>query len=157
MRRVIAATTLATLLAARLGAQVRPGPTTEWRAETVIGNGVQALGGFGVALPVGTYVRLAGIGSAGVRFTGETSLPMGRAEVMARFLLDPFRESRRGLSIGAGGGLVLGEGRPRAVLLIALELEGERRASGWVPALQAGLGDGARIALVLRRGSRRWR
>ena len=73
--------------------------------------------------------------------------------MLARFLLDPFRQTAYGLSLGGGLGVRAESGeRVRPVLLVAVDLEGRRSWGGLVPAFQAGLGDGVRFGVVLRRG-----
>jgi hypothetical protein len=76
----------------------------------------------------------------------------GRAEVVGRFLLDPFRQSRWGFY--GGGGLIarLDEGddvRGYVTLLLGVEPPGNGQ---WLPALELGIGGGTRVALVVRRG-----
>lgn len=81
-----------------------------------------------------------------------------RTDLISRFSLDPFRQSRWA-PYGAAG--LSGRFRPakaggsRGYLLLVLGVEGPLAAgkrTGWVPAIEAGLGGGARIAFVLRRG-----
>ena len=109
--------------------------------------------GGGVTRELGRYVRLDGVLAAGVaRARGET-LGSGRAEVVGRFLLDPFLQSRWGFH--GGGGIIarLDEGAdPRGyiTLLFGAELPNEGR---WRPAIEIGIGGGTRIALVVRRGA----
>lgn len=120
----------------------------------MVGNDPAIQAGVGAQIPAGTYVRLGITGAVGARAGSVADSRLdGRVDLLGRFLLDPFRQSRYGLS--AGGGLSArfepGE-RVKPLLLVALEVEGRRRASGWVPALQLGLGGGTRIGLILRRG-----
>jgi hypothetical protein len=114
--------------------------------------GVEAAYGFTV--PMGIYVRsglVAGIGAG--RHGAE-----GRSDLVSRFSFDPFRQSRWAPYAGAGlsgryrSGL---DGGSRAYILIFLGVEGPvpfGERSGWVPAVEVGLGGGARIGLILRRG-----
>jgi hypothetical protein len=75
----------------------------------------------------------------------------GRLDVLARFLLDPFRQSRWGFSAGAGVSLRADPGdRARPRLFAALDLEGRRSRRGITPALQLGLGGGVRGGVGLR-------
>ncbi|MCY7380387.1 MAG: hypothetical protein LH467_13745, partial [Gemmatimonadaceae bacterium] len=115
--------------------------------------------GAGVQVPLGIYVRLGLIGAAGRRLGSDSTRPPGRSrasgrvDILARFLLDPFRQTTYGLSLGGGLGLRVESGeRVRPVLLVAVDLEGRRSRHGLVPAFQAGLGDGVRLGIVLRRG-----
>ena len=74
-----------------------------------------------------------------------------RADLAVRYLLDPFAEYKWGPY--AGGGLTVrrdGARRARAGLMLVLGVEG-RRAKRWTPALEFALGEGTRLALVLRR------
>ena len=114
--------------------------------------GVEA--GLGVTVPAGIYVRTGLIGGVGAgRHGGE-----GRTDLVSRFSLDPFRQSR--WAPYAGGGISGRyrsrlDGGSRAYLLIFLGVEGGLpigRTEGWVPAVELGLGGGARVAVILRRG-----
>lgn len=110
--------------------------------------------GYGFTVPVGLYLRsglVAGIGAGrhGVE---------GRTDLIARFSFDPFRQSR--WAPYAGGGLSGRyrselDGGSRAYLLLFLGLEGPLplgETSGWVPAVEVGLGGGGRVGVILRRG-----
>jgi hypothetical protein len=110
--------------------------------------------GFGVSVPAGIYVRTGLVGGVGPGRHGVES----RADFIARFSLDPFRQSRWAPYAGAG---LSGRFRPTAdggangFLLVFLGLEGplpDRQLSGWVPALEVGLGGGARVGVILRTG-----
>ena len=114
--------------------------------------GVEAVYGFTV--PVGIYVRsglVAGIGAGrhGVE---------GRTDFISRFSFDPFRQTRWAPYAGAGlSGRYRSklDGGVRAYLLVFLGVEGPLplgELSGWVPAVEVGLGGGARVGLILRRG-----
>jgi hypothetical protein len=73
-----------------------------------------------------------------------------RADVGARFVLDPFWESSWSL-YGSGGISVLYDEREawRPVAVVAVGIEGSR-TSKVTPALELGLGGGVRIGLSLR-------
>jgi hypothetical protein len=110
--------------------------------------------GVGVTIPAGIYLRtglVAGIGA------GNGGLE-GRSDLVARFSLDPFRQSDWAPYAGAGlsGRYRSAEvGGSRAYLLVFLGIEGplrNRASPGWVPALEVGLGGGGRVGVVLRRG-----
>jgi hypothetical protein len=125
----------------------------EVRADVVTGHRPALQLGAGVQIPFGYYVRLGLDGAAGVRVDDVTPRADARIDVLTRFLLDPFRQSRYGLSVGGGVGLrAEPHDRVRPLLLVAIDLEGRRGVSGWAPAVQVGLGGGARLGLVLRRG-----
>lgn len=141
--------------AQRPAARVSP----ELRADVILGDRAAVHLGAGVQIPLGTYARLGLSGAAGRRLEGGAARPPGRSaasgriDVLARFLLDPFRQTAYGLSVGGGLGIRAESGeRVRPVLLVAVDLEGRRSKGGLVPAFQAGLGDGVRLGLILRRG-----
>jgi hypothetical protein len=68
-----------------------------------------------------------------------------RGDVITRFVFDPFRQQRWGLSLG--GGLSF---RKRTYLAVVIDLEGPE-VSGFLPALQLGVSGGVRGAVILRR------
>ncbi len=104
--------------------------------------GVEA--GYGFTVPAGIYVR--------------SGLVAGFGAGRPRFSLDPFRQSRWAPYAGAGlSGRYRSErdGGSHAYLLIFLGLEGPLAlgtSQGWVPAFEVGLGGGARVGVILRRG-----
>ncbi|MFL5509308.1 MAG: hypothetical protein ACJ79J_06900 [Gemmatimonadaceae bacterium] len=115
-------------------------------------SGVEA--GLGISVPAGLYMRAGVVGGLGVGQNGAE----GRTDLFARFSLDPFRQSR--WAPYAGGGIsaryrVDEDGGSHAYLLVFLGVEGPLatgRTSGWVPAFEVGLGGGARVAAIIRRG-----
>lgn len=115
-------------------------------------SGVEA--GLGISVPAGLYMRAGLVGGLGVGQNGAE----GRTDLFARFSLDPFRQSR--WAPYAGGGIsgryrVHEDGGSHAYLLVFLGVEGPLatgRTSGWVPAFEVGLGGGARVAAIIRRG-----
>jgi hypothetical protein len=115
-------------------------------------SGVEA--GFGVSIPAGIYVRTGLVGGVGAGLHGVES----RADFISRFSLDPFRQSRWAPYAGAGLSgrfRASADGGAKGFLLIFLGIEGplpDRQLSGWVPALEVGLGGGTRVAVILRRG-----
>jgi hypothetical protein len=108
-------------------------------------------GGAGLQIPAGYYARIgldAAVGADVAHGVSETS---GRVDVLARFLFDPFRQTRWGVSAGAGVSVRAREGdRVRPYLLAVMDLEAPRTSSGLAPAVQVGLGGGVRVGLVLR-------
>jgi hypothetical protein len=126
----------------------------EARLDAIIAHTTAVEGGLGLTIPAGIYVRsglVAGIGAGrhGVE---------GRTDLISRFSLDPFRQSRWA---PYGGGGVSGryrsklDGGSRAYLLLFVGVEGPLpfgRTSGFVPAFELGLGGGARFGVMLRRG-----
>ena len=101
-------------------------------------------------MPLGTYVRSGLIGGVGpitnpLRFTA-------RAELVGRFLLDPLYEHRWGPYVAGGLGVA-----SHPYLLVVLGLEGPKWG-GITPALEAGVGDGLRVGIALRRSQvKGWR
>ena len=107
------------------------------------------ISGSPTVIPAGYYTRVGIIAAVGSRV--DSAAVTGRVDVIARFLLDPFRQSRWGLS--AGGGLTLGAeqgDRVRPALVAVIDLEGPRTAYRFSPAIQVGLGNGTRVGVVLR-------
>ena len=142
------------LAASPLAAQAytfHPAVQPELRAEVVVARRVAVVGMAGLNTPFGLYVR-AGINvGLGVADTREGAALALRADAVARFLLDPFAQHTWGPY--AGGGLTVwrdGAESARAGLLLLLGVEGRRRGR-WTPAIEAALGEGARLAVVLRR------
>lgn len=127
---------------------------TEWRVDGLFARSSGVEAGLGVSVPAGIYVRNGLVGGVGVGRHGAE----GRTDLVSRFSLDPFRQSRWALY---GGGGISGryrrkdDGGAHAYLLIFVGLEGPLplgRTSGWVPAFEVGLGGGARVGVILRRG-----
>lgn len=141
--------------AATAGAQTpQQSLQTEWRVDGIFArtSGVEA--GLGVSIPQGVYVRTGLVAGVGVGRHGAE----GRTDLLSRFSLDPFRQSRWALY---GGGGISGryrtreDGDSRAYLLLVVGLEGPLplgRTEGWVPVVEVGLGGGARLGVGVRRG-----
>jgi hypothetical protein len=105
----------------------------------------------GANVPVGLYVRVGTAVGAGVADSDNGTVTATRADLSLRFLLDPFAEHAWGPY--AGGGLTVrrdGTDPARAGLLLVLGVEG-RRARRWTPAVEVALGEGVRLAVVLRK------
>ena len=162
--RIVAAWALAAAVAgAPAAAAQQPAPPPvqpEVRLDAIAGHDPAIQLGAGVQIPTGYYARIGVDVAVGVPAGRSTSAALtrhgvdGRVDLLARFLLDPFRQTAYGLSLGGGAGLRAEPGdRVRPVLLVALDVEGRRSARGWVPALQMGLGGGVRIGVILRRGA----
>jgi hypothetical protein len=110
--------------------------------------------GAGLNVPVGTYLRVGVIAAGGTSWDDARSGTSLRFDVIGRFTFDPFRERRWGLS--AGGGLsvrydhaVRGSRQWRPLLALVVDVEG-RRLGSIAPALQLGLGGGARVGAIIR-------
>lgn len=156
---------LAPIGAAARGQVPRPAAQPELRLDAIAGHQPAVQLGAGVQIPMGYYVRVGLDAAAGIA-TGDKKALIGSAEsppgrldgrvdVVARFLLDPFRQSAYGLSVGGGLSARAEPGdRVRPRLLVAMDLEGRRSTHGLVSALQVGLGGGVRVGVVLRRGAR---
>ena len=126
----------------------------EGRVDAIVARTAGVEAGLGLSVPSGIYMRtglVAGIGAGrhGVE---------GRTDLISRFTLDPFRQSRWAPYAGAG---VSGryrtklDGGSHAYLMIFLGVEGPLAlgaTSGIVPAFELGLGGGARFGVILRRG-----
>ena len=125
--------------------------------------------GASLIIPASPYVRTALTAAGGYIWRDQAWARVSRYEATGRFLLDPFRESRYGLSFGAGVGMTNSDGlygrpdpvgdrpqrwRPFMVALADLEL---RKSAGLTPAVQVGIGSGIRSGLVLRTATNRWR
>jgi hypothetical protein len=151
---------LALLLLGTGGARAQNSPPSysEYRADAIVGRGTSAQLGIGAVIPGGVYARMSVDGAAGATWRDGATHGSGRVDVIARFLLDPFREAPVGLSFGAGLSVpyVDGDAHVRPYLTFVADIEGRRR-SGLTPALQIGLGGGARVGIVLRRSVSRWR
>ncbi|HEX2693352.1 MAG TPA: hypothetical protein VHL12_04760 [Gemmatimonadaceae bacterium] len=108
----------------------------------------------GLTVPTGIYVRTGLIGGLG----GGPHGVEGRTDLVARFSMDPFRQSRWAPYAGAGLSgryRTAAAGGARAYLLVFLGIEGPLRrgaAGGWVPALEVGLGGGTRVGIGIRKG-----
>lgn len=128
-----------------------PNRTFQWelRAEGSVTPSPGAFLGGGVNIPAGAYARVGAVLSAGVmRDHGET-FSAQRGDLIVRFLLDPYAERRLGLYLGGGiGGMIVdGDGSGHLVFVVGAEGSSRGRI---VPAVEAALGGGARIAVVLR-------
>jgi hypothetical protein len=125
----------------------------ELRADVIAADRATSVqGAVGLEIPLGYYVRVGLLGGAGLsRARDGSSHAAGRVDLLGRFLLDPFRQSRLGFSAGAGVSLRAESGdRVRPQLLVALELEGRRSSHGVSPSFQLGLGGGVRAGVALR-------
>ena len=108
-----------------------------------VGGGVQVLAGY--------YARIAVIGAAGTDVTDGSRVGSGRLDLVGRFLLDPFRQSSWGLSVGAGVSLRARSGdHVRPYLLTVVDVEGPRAGNGVAPSLQVGVGGGVRLGAGVR-------
>jgi hypothetical protein len=127
-----------------------PKARIEGRLDALIASRTATELGAGIFVPLGTYVRSGLIGGVGP-ITNPLRLS-GRAELVARFLLDPLYEHRWGPYVAGGLGVA-----SHPYVLVLLGLEGPR----WgrvTPALEAGVGNGVRLGIALRRSQvKGWR
>src|SRR5688500_8445923 len=152
---LVLATLLVTALPAVAEGQGRPQPVQhELRLDGLFANQTAVHAGYGVSVPAGLYVRAGLVLGAGV---GRHGLA-GRRDLIGRLSFDPLRQSRRVLYGGAdvSGRINLSEvSDAKAYLLFFLGVEGplpDGRTRGWVPAIEIGLGGGARVGVLIRRG-----
>ena len=126
MRSRFAALFAALVPAAALAQEFSFQPRTqvELRADGLAGPPGALQLGAGAKVPAGWYVRLGATLAAGPAWRDGRTVASARADVAARFLLDPFRESPWGAY--AGGGLTTS--RPWSVK--GMGLPGRKRASG---------------------------
>ncbi len=146
---------LASLLVppAKLAAQ-RPdglGGRTELRLDVRPLNAAEV--GVGFAVPTTLYMRVGALVAGGAVRDGDTTRAVGRVEGFVRIPFDPLFE-RRWAPYVTGGGAVscAAERRCTPLLVLRVGLEGPRQGAGsWTPALEAGVGGGLRLAVLLRR------
>jgi len=152
---VLVASSLAATVPAWIDAQVvEQAFQSELRLDAIFARGSAVEAAYGFTIPAGIYVRTGLVGGIGVGRHG----PEGRTDLIARFSFDPFRQSRWAPYGGAGvSGRYRSEldGGSKAYLLVFLGVEGPLplgELKGWVPALDVGLGGGARVGVILRKG-----
>jgi len=149
--RMVASLVLSLLAAGVAGAQEarRSVPRLLLRSDVFLARADAVQAAAGLTLPLGNYVRLDGVAGAGVEWSGGESRGSGRVDLVGRFLLDPFRQSRWSGYGGAGLSALHTEHDWRGYMLAVVGVEGPggRR---FLPALEIGLGGGTRIGLVLR-------
>ena len=160
LRRCFAALVVV-VAAKRVGAQEQslvPPLYAELRVDAIVARQTAAQAGAGVVIPLGIYVRFSIDAAGGATFGDGTSRASGRVDAISRFLLDPFRETPVALSVGGGLSVpyVDGQSRVRPYLTAVVDVEGRKRGK-FTPALQIGLGGGARVGLVFRASQPRWR
>jgi hypothetical protein len=147
--------------AQRVGAPAPAATQRDGRHETVLpevrvdafaGRSVGAQLGAGVALDAGFYTRLALLVAGGVeRRPGGALVGAQRAEAVLRFHTDPLRKSSPGVYLGGGLGVRRGGSGPtRGVLLAGGGLVGAY-GHHLAPAVELGVGGGARLGVALRR------
>lgn len=145
------------IAASPAAAQAPRGAQVEGRLDAIAARTPTLQAGVGGNVPAGLYVRLAATAAAGLAVRDGATRGAARADLAARFHLDPFRESRFGL-YGLAGLSAMGDGfegwRPRVLVGLGLE---SRPRGGRVLAGELALGGGVRAAVVLRRARARGR
>jgi hypothetical protein len=135
-----------------------PAHYTEYRGDAIVARGTTAQLGAGEVVPIGFYVRFSVDGAAGATWRDGATHASGRVDALARFIFDPLREVPVGLSLGGGLTVPYVSGDKRVRPLIAAVIDVEGRMHGPItPAIQIGLGGGARVGFVLRTSALRWR
>lgn len=137
--------------AAQFGDRPSASPRWEGRLEATAAEAPGAHVGIGLGMRAGWYVRPSLLLAAGaVQGSDDVWRGSQRADIVVRFLLDPFGERPRGWYGGAGVSVQQVAGRSRGVLLLLAGVEGRARA-GFRPAIEVGVGGGVRLGVVLRR------
>jgi hypothetical protein len=119
------------------------------RADVIISSRSAAHLGAGVSWRTGTYLRSGVEGGIGASEEGIG----GRVDLVNRFHLDPFRESR--WAPYAGGGLSArfdDNTTTRVYLLVIFGVDGPAKR-GLSTSIEAGFGGGGRIGVLIRRTS----
>lgn len=148
---------------ARAGAQVWTPRTSadsstlrpELRVDWFGGRAGAVHAGGGVSVRAGNYVRVGVNAGAGAALA-DSVRNVAHADATVRFMLDPFRQQRVGLSLGGGVTTRYERDRVRAFALLFLDAEAGRE-QGWTPFIRAGVGGGLRVAAGIRRATRRFR
>ena len=159
--RLLGRTALAALAASTLGASPaaaqgergggrRPRPLV--RADVLAAHSTAAHLALGVPIAAGNYVRVDAAGGGGAEWSAGGTRGSARGDLVARFVLDPFRQSRWSGYGGGGLGALRSGGRWRGHLLAVVGVEGPA-ARGVLPALELGLGGATRVGIVLRRAA----
>lgn len=132
-------------------------PRPEFRADLLGPAPFSPQLGLGVNIDAGYYSRIEVVGAAGTLRRGDVLTGTGRVDAILRLMLDPFAESRWGVSLGGGASARYEPGdRVRPYLVALLDLEGPpvgRYRVAW----QLGVGGGVRAGIAVRRMREMWR
>jgi hypothetical protein len=165
---LVALITLASRASAQSGPPL-PRLMNEGRVDARISRSNSVELGWSLIIPASVYVRTALTAAGGYVRRDQRWARESRYEATARFLLDPFRQARYGLSLGGGVGMTNSDGlftapnvvgqrsqrwRPFLAAFADVEL---RQSAGLTPAIQVGVGSGVRVGLVIRSATNRWR
>jgi hypothetical protein len=119
----------------------------EARIDGIAANPAAVQGGAGIIFSPGTYLRSGIEGGIGASENGLS----GRFDIVNRFHLDPFREHK--WAPYGGGGITTRfdkDRRTRIYLLLIAGVDGPAR-HGLSTSIEAGLGGGARLGVILRK------
>lgn len=121
--------------------------STEWRVDGIAGGPSAVHAGLGVTMQLGTYVSSGLVGALGASRDGLS----GRIDLINRFRLDPFREHRWGPYGGGGVSARFDKGRTARPLLLIFAGVEKPATKSVVVSVEAGLGGGGRLGVILRR------
>lgn len=128
-----------------------PGLQLGARADAIASRAPTAQLGIGGNVAAGLYARIEGTLAAGLANSDGQSRGAARADLVARFVLDPFAESRLGVyALGGMSAMYDGFERWRPQVVLGLGIEARPR-HGRAVALEVALGGGVRAGLVVRR------
>jgi hypothetical protein len=153
-RAGVAVVTLAALAAPLVAQRVPPlRPTPVLRGDAILESGATTLhAGAGIVLPAGYQARIAIEGGVGGTRRDADWRPSARLDATARFLFDPFRETRWALSAGGGAGIRWERrARPRPVALVVVGVQGPADGRRWLRGIELGFGGGVRLGVTLGR------
>jgi hypothetical protein len=121
----------------------------EGRLDAILRNPSAIHAGAGFTIPLGTYVR-SGIDAAiGASEHGIS----GRVDLVNRFHLDPFRQHRWAPYAGGGITARFDDNRSNRLYLLMFAGVDGPESHGIGTSIEAGLGGGARIGIILRRAT----
>ena len=126
------------------------GPRPEARLDLIAASRSVLHAGAGLDVPVSRYARVEGVVAAGPRFGPGGPTFSARGDAVVRFVLDPLVQLANSPYGGAGVSVRRDGGRTRGDVVAVLGLQ-LRSRSGVAPAVELGLGGGARVGVVLRR------
>ena len=139
-------------LAHDAGAQRRdPAPRVaiEGRADVIVSKSTAAHAGLGFTVKTGTYLRSGFDAGLGASRDGIS----GRLDFVNRFHLDPFRQFKWAPYAGGGLSARFDDNRKnRVYLLLLLGIDGPAK-HGLGTSIEAGLGGGGRIGMIIRRAA----
>jgi len=131
--------------------RARPWLQWESRIDALAGAVPAVHGGIAANVPADYYVRVGATVAGGTGRREGVAVASARADLVARYLTDPFREFRTGSYAGAGVSARWEEGegwRALLTVLVGFELPDRGR---WRPAIELGVGGGVRLTLAVRR------